>query len=208
VAVIQTLLRLNNLLQQRSNMPPPPYRTSSRNKKNSDANLAKANDSDKVANVSGRKRGRDSEDTVVESKSAPAKKAKVVTERLDIQPAVRRSGRSPKPNGKAIIQKQKRRTKAEVQAAKAAAEEAKQQKAEADQEAKEHMVQMNIDDDVERAQTAAKTIRRLSDVAINNATDLDEEEFVGFHDVSSTSTDESEDNEDLEVSQINWFQLL
>jgi hypothetical protein len=59
---------------------------------------------------------------------------------------------------------------------------------------------MDNDNDIERAQTAANTIRRLSDVEMNNASDLDGEEFLGFNEMSSSSADESEDVKDLEVS--------
>jgi hypothetical protein len=182
-------------------MTPTLHQISTRSKRTNTANL---NGSESVADKApgGRKRIHDTEDTV-ESESVPAKKTKVVIKSRDIQSVVRRSGRSPKPNGKAITQKRKRRTKAEVEAAKATAEAAKMQKEKTAQDAKQHLAQMDIDDDVDKAQTAANTIRRLSDVAMNSATDLDGEEFVGFNDVSSTS-DKSDDDEDLKVRQINF----
>jgi hypothetical protein len=101
-----------------------------------------------------------------------------------------------------IIEKRKRRTKAELEAAKAAADNIKKLKAKEAEKAQQCLAQMDIDNDVERAQTAADTIRRLSDVhvAMSNASDLDCEEFVGYNEVSSSSADESEDVENLEVS--------
>jgi hypothetical protein len=61
---------------------------------------------------------------------------------------------------------------------------------------------MDIDDDNQRVQTAAKIVRRLSDVALDVTSDG--EEFVGFNEMSSTSADESE-VEDLEVRCFNQF---
>ena len=145
---------------------------------------------------------REPEDTIIESKPAPAKRAKVPTTIPDIQPGVRRSRRSPKLNGKVIIGKRKRRTKAEIEAANAAADNAIKQLAEEAKKAQQCLAQMDIDNDVERVETAANTIRRISDVhmAMSNTSDLDCEEFVGYNEVSSSSADESEDVENLEVS--------
>jgi len=50
---------------------------------------------------------------------------------------------------------------------------------------------MDVDDDLDRVRTATETIRRLSDIA----SDSDGEEFVGFNEVSSSSSDESDDSE-------------
>lgn len=66
-----------------------------------------------------------------------------------------------------------------------------------DREAKQHLAWMDINNNNKRAQTAAKIIRWLSDVALDSTSD-NGEEFIGFDEVSLTSADESE-AEDLEV---------
>lgn len=179
-------------------MPPAIHRTSNRNK--ADSAVPASNNT--KATSEGKPRGkhvREAEETVTEPEHAPAKKARVVSENSDTQPNLRRSGRSPKPNGKVAGARRKRRTKAEMEAARAATEEAKKQKEEAAKEANRRMAQMDIDDDFSRARTVAKTVRRISDIAMNNASDLEGEEFIGFNEVSSTSADESE-SEDLNIS--------
>ena len=180
-------------------MSPSLRRTSNRGKKIADTTTPASNDNQKVvAKASTGKRVREAEETVVELEQAPAKKAKVPT--TDTQPGPRRSGRSPKPNGKGVIEKRKRRTKAEVQAAKAAAEEAKKKKEEC-KEATQRLEQMDVDDIEDRAQTAAKMIRRLSDVESNDGSDSGKE-FVGFNEVASSSSNESEGDNELKVSSI------
>ena len=181
-------------------MSPSLRRTSNRGKKIADATTPASNDNQKVvAKASTWKRVREAEETVIELERAPAKKAKVPT--TDTQPGPRRSGRSPKPNGKGVIEKRKRRTKAEVQAAKAAAEEAKKKKEEERKEATRRLEQMDVNDIEDRVQTAAKMIRRLSDVESNDGSDSGEE-FVGFNEVASSSSNESEGDNELEVSSI------
>jgi hypothetical protein len=179
-------------------------RTTGRGKKSADTAPQASTDSQKVATKTSRgKRVRETEDANIETSQAPAKKVKVPTTNPDTQPGLRRSGRGPKPNGKAVMEKKKRRTKAEVQAAKAAAEDAKRQKEEKASEAKQRLAQMDIDKHNKRVKTAAKIVRRISDVALDDTFD-DHEEFVGFDEVSSTSADES-GVDDLEVSRFNQF---
>lgn len=57
------------------------------------------------------------------------------------------------------------------------------------------MAQMNVDEDKDWAEMAARTIRRLS-----NIPELDQEEFVGYDNVPSTESDEPED---LKVSKLS-----
>lgn len=175
-------------------MASPQRRTSNRKKNTTDSTIPP------VTKKTGRgKRVHELEDT----EGAPKKKAKVVNTNPDTQPGPRRSTRSPKPNGKGVIEKKTRRSKAEVQEAKAAIEEAKKRKEEEAREAMERLARMDIDNDNDRAQTAAKIIRRLSDVGLNDASDSGEE-FVGFDEVSSTestSADESKDTDALKVSR-------
>jgi len=178
-------------------MSPSLRHTSNRGKKIADTTTPASNDNQKVvAKASTGKRVREAEETVVELEQAPAKKAKVPT--TDTQPGPRRSGRSPKPNGKGVIEKRKRRTKAEVQAAKAAAEEAKKKKEEEHKEVTQRLEQMDVDDIEDRAQ---KMNRRLSDVESNDGSDGGEE-FVGFNEVASSSSNESEGDNELKVSSI------
>jgi hypothetical protein len=141
------------------------------------------------------KRAREPEEVIPESNPAPAKKTKALTNRPSTSPQIRRSARSPRPTAKAIAKKRKRTT-AEVQAAKAAAEEAKKKKAEDEQEAHRHLARMDIDDDRERVQIATRAIRRLSDMASED----EGEEFVGFNDTFSSSSDEAVGVENLRVS--------
>jgi hypothetical protein len=61
------------------------------------------------------------------------------------------------------------------------------------------MAQMDVDEDKDRAEMAARTIRRLS-----NIPELDQEEFVGYDDVSSTESDEPED---LKVGKLSHLRL-
>ena len=168
---------------------------SSSKKTTNHANLeTDANAIDQTKNVT-RKRTRESEDTVPESVPAPVKKARALTNKCATH-EVRRSARDPKPTGCRVPQQRKRRTKAKIEAAKAAAEEAKRQKEKDMIEAKERLARMDIDGDADRAQTAAKTIRWLSDMAPVQ----DGKEFIGYDEVSSSSSEESEEIEDVEVS--------
>ncbi len=62
----------------------------------------------------------------------------------------------------------------------------------------QRLEQMDVDDIEDRAQ---KMIRRLSDVESNDGSDGGEE-FVGFNEVASSSSNESEGDNELKVSSI------
>lgn len=145
------------------------------------------------------KRAREPEELVHESEPAPAKKAKTLTNKLNTESHVRRSARSPRPTHKVVAEKKKRQNAAEVKAAKAATKEAKKRKVEAEQEAHCRLAEMDIDDDRERAQVATRAIRRLSDVA----SEEEGEEFIGFDEASSSSSDDAEDVHDFQVSLVS-----
>jgi hypothetical protein len=93
----------------------------------------------------------------------------------------------------------KRRTKAEIEADKAATAEAKKQQEDKVKATDRWMAQINMDEDKDRAETAARTIRRLS-----NIQELDQEEFVGHNNVSSTKSDELED---IKVGKLSHLRL-
>lgn len=167
-------------------MPAAPRRTSSRT--NGTPKPAADGDGTAPDHKTTGKRSREPADTTVESEPAPAKKARALTGKPTPEADVRRSARGRKPTTKATTQKRVRRTPDEVQAAKAAVEEAKKQKLADAEEAQRRLAQMDVDDDAERARSAANTIRWLSDMTA----DPDGEEFVGFHEVLSSSSVGSE----------------
>lgn len=143
------------------------------------------------------KRTREPVDATLESGPTPAKKAKALTSKPTPEAEVRRSARGRKPTTKAAPHKRVRRTPDEIEAAKAAVEEAKKQKVANAEEAQRRLAQMDIDDDADRARSAANTIRRLSDIAAES----DGEEFVGFNEVSSSSSSsDGSEPEDIQVS--------
>jgi hypothetical protein len=93
----------------------------------------------------------------------------------------------------------KRQTKAEIEADKAAATEAKKQQEDKVKATDQWIAQINMDEDKDWAETAARTIRRLSDIQ-----ELDQEEFVGYDDASSTKSDEPED---IKVGKLSHLRL-
>jgi hypothetical protein len=93
----------------------------------------------------------------------------------------------------------KRRTKAEIEANKAAAPEAKKQQEDKVKATDRWMAQINMDEDKDQAERGARTIRRLSDIQ-----ELDQEEFVGYDDVSLTESDEPED---IKVGKLSHLRL-
>jgi len=127
---------------------------------------------------------------------APAKRARMATGNMkkptkapDHQSPPRRSNRA-QTKTQAPPQKRKRRTKEEIAADKAKADAEKRQQEELIEENHRAMMQLDIDEDVDRANTAARTIRTFADLECAN-TNSDGEEFEGFHDVSSTTDSES-----------------
>src|SRR5271168_1951898 len=100
-------------------MSPSLHRTSSRGKKATNTATLVPNENHQVpTKAPGGKHVCEPEDAIAESELVPAKRAKVSMTILNTNPGLRRSGRSPKPNGKTVVEKRKRRTKAKVQAAK------------------------------------------------------------------------------------------
>ncbi|KAF9549688.1 hypothetical protein CPC08DRAFT_823410 [Agrocybe pediades] len=109
----------------------------------------------------------------------------------------RRSKRTPKPKANVAPITRKRRTKEEMQASAAAAAAAKQQAKDMVEAKQREMERMNAEDKLEKKRSLEHSIRRLSDV---------EEEceiFAGYDEVSSTSSEESEveEQQDLEIDE-------
>ncbi|KAF8157499.1 hypothetical protein BJ912DRAFT_1070237 [Pholiota molesta] len=121
--------------------------------------------------------------------------AAVPTPGLPSPQAARRSTRTT-ANTKALAggQKRKRRTKAEIAADNAAAETERQRLEEVANEKKRKIVQMDLQEDINRMETEARVIRKFSD--LDHGLELSEEEFDGYNDVlgSSSSEDAPEDD--------------
>ena len=101
----------------------------------------------------------------------------------------------------AAPQKQKRRTKAEMAADKAKADVEKKEKEELTRENVRKMAQMDIDEDIDRAETAARTIRTFAELE-----DESGEEFVGYADVEDSDSEldgRAEDALTLKVRLVN-----
>jgi hypothetical protein len=95
--------------------------------------------------------------------------------------------------------KRKRRTKEQIAADKAKADKEKKRLEELSRENHRTMVQMDLVEDMDRAGTAARTIRTLKNIQEESG-----EEFVGYADVvDSESEDEAEDALTLKVSGTN-----
>ncbi|KAF8164330.1 hypothetical protein BJ912DRAFT_1068402 [Pholiota molesta] len=108
--------------------------------------------------------------------------------------AARRSTRTTtNTKAPAVGQKRKRCTKAEMAADKVAAETEKTRLEELAIENQKKITQMDLDEDINKMEMEAKTIRKFSD--LNQLTESSEEEFVGLNDVldSSSVTSSSED---------------
>lgn len=135
------------------------------------------------------KRQREVDTTAVtdDEQTAPMKKPKTAPKtaknKPDISPRPQRSSRATSKVPVAP-QKRKRRTKEEIAADKAAAEAKKRQQEVLTQEKHCAMAQMDIDEDIDRAEMATQTIRTFTD--LDRETESSVEEFVGYNSVSSS----------------------
>lgn len=131
--------------------------------------------------------------TSVETELAPpTKKTKTAPKKKkDTNLSPRRSNRT-QTNAPATPQRRKRRTKEEIAADRAKADAEKRQKEELIKQNHRAMKRMDIDEDVDRAETAAKTVRTFAD--LDRRTESDAEEFVGYLDVSSSGDSDSDSN--------------
>lgn len=149
-----------------------------------------------AASQTKRQREADNAD-VVESEQAIPKKKKTTPTMKAIeaqQSPARRSVRNP-PKVPAGTQRRKRRTKAEMAADKAMKEMEKKQLEELTEENNRAMTRMDITEDINRAETAARTIRKFAD--LDHKTESDGEEFVGYNEVCS-GEDSDSDNSHVE----------
>ena len=85
----------------------------------------------------------------------------------------------------ATPQRRKQQTREEIAADKAKADAEKRQKEELIKQNRRAMMRT-----FDRAETAAKTIRTFAD--LDRRTELDVEEFVGYHDVSDSENSDSD----------------
>jgi hypothetical protein len=158
------------------------------------------------------KRQRDVDATAAaeEKQAAPTKKPRTAPKQAKDKPDVstRRSGRA-QTKAPAAPQRRKRRTPEEMAADKAKAEAKKRQQEELTQQNHRTMAQMDIDEDIDRAETAAQTVRTFAD--LNHDTESGVEEFVGYNSVSGS--DDSDPGSDghpevplqLEVRLLHQF---
>jgi hypothetical protein len=102
----------------------------------------------------------------------------------------------PKPAGP---QKRKRRTKEEMAADKAKADAEKKLKEELTQENHRKMAQMDIDEDVDRAETAARTIRTFTELE-----DESSEEFIGYADIEDSESESDRGAEDALTLKVRF----
>ena len=163
------------------------------------------NSGDKTDNPRRGKRTREVATGNVEEPPAAVKRPKRTPANKEVapvnpEPNMRRNGRIQAVP--AVVEKRKRRTREEIAAAKAEADKNKQRLNELTEEADKRLdmqrVQMDVDEDNQRKEEAARTIHRFSDLE-NRASDSEGEEFVGFEEVSSSS-DEACNNENAEDS--------
>ena len=146
------------------------------------------------------KRQREVDTTAVteDEQTAPMKKPrtapKTAKNKPDVSPRPQRSSRAT-TKASAAPQKRKRRTKEEIAADKAASEAKKRQQEVLTQEKHRAMAQMDIDEDVDKAEMAARTVRTFAD--LDRETESGVEEFVGYNSVPSS--DDSDLVSDAEV---------
>ena len=150
----------------------------------------------KKATVGRPKRQRDDAATVESGLLAPTKRARTTPSnpKKDPKPPqpqspVWRSNRT-RIQTSAVTQRKKRRTKDEVAADKAKADAEKKQQEELTEENHRAMEQMDINEDIARSETAARTIRTFGDLERDSETDG--EEFVGFDDISGGEDSDSD----------------
>ena len=150
--------------------------------------------------------------TVESEQLAPTKKARVTcttdpnTPRL--QSPARRSNRARTQTlpGAQAAQKRKQRTKEEIAADKAKADAEKKKWEELTKENHRALEQMDIHEDISRAETAIRTIRTFGD--LNRDSEMDGEEFVGFNNIASSDSDtdgHTEDPVNLKVRYLYQF---
>ena len=147
---------------------------------------------------------------VVESEQpVPTKKARSTATNTkkstvtQVQSPARHSTRN-QPKTPGVTKTRKRRSKEEIAAEKAKAEMEKRRLEELTKENNQAMMRIDIDEDIDRAETAARTIRTFTD--LNRDSESDGEEFVGYNEVSSG--DESDSAEDAVTLKVRCLSQL
>jgi hypothetical protein len=146
------------------------------------------------------KRQRKTDNAIVMESEQPVitKKSKTIPTRTETTPEtqpqspIRRSGRN-QPKTAVVTQRRKRRTKAEIAADKAKKELGKKQLEERAEENNQAMIQMDVKEDIDRANTIAQTVRTFAD--LEHDTESNGEEFVGYNEVSDGDTSESDSDD-------------
>ena len=158
--------------------------------------------------VSNSKRQREVDNITSETEHAvPTKKTKTAPKKVVAEPKTnnispRRSGRAHK-NAPATPQRRKRRTREEIAADKAKADAEKRQKEELTKENHHAMMQMDIEEDTDRAEVAARTVRSFAD--LDREAESDAEEFVGYHDVLGSEDSDSDGNAAVKLKvSMSW----
>jgi hypothetical protein len=158
------------------------------------------------------KRQREGDDpaTVEPEKVVSTKKAKTTpastekdSESKDPEPqgAARRSNRpqTKTPAARSAPQKRKRRTQAEIAADKAKAEAEKKRQEELTAENHRAMIKMDINEDINREEAAARTIRTFADIENDG-----EEEFVGYEDIEGSDSESDGQAEDALTLKVRF----
>lgn len=114
------------------------------------------------------------------------------------QASVRRSDRAH-PTTLAAPPKRKRRTKAEIEADKAKADAEKKRKEELAEENQRALAQMDIDEDIDRAEAATRTIKTFTKLEDDSG-----EEFVGYAEVEDSESEPDGDAEDALTLKVRF----
>lgn len=134
-------------------------------------------------------------DQVVTTKKTRTRKEPKVPEP---EAQVRRSDR-PQNAMPAGPQKRKRRTKEEIAADKARAEAEKKRQEELTQENHRILAQMDVDEDIDRAETATRTIRTFAELEDGSG-----EEFLGFAAIEDSESESDGGAEDALTLKVRF----
>lgn len=96
-------------------------------------------------------------------------------------------------------QKRKRRTQAQIAADKAEANAEKQRQEDLTQENQRAMVQMDIDEDINRAEIAARTVRTFA-----NLDNDSNEEFIGYADIKDSESESDGDADNASTLKVRF----
>lgn len=179
----------------------PPSRTQKQNTAEVDSEPAprqcKPKAQKKDLDVSGSKRPQNTEDqpeSNTHTTEIATKKQRTGNpnhlEELELAPMQTQTQRQPSRTTKvtkSLTTPRKWRTREEVLADKARVEEEKRQQEELNRDNEQRMLEMDIEEDVDRARTTTHVVRKFADIKNDSG-----EEFVGYNDVGLGSEDDSE----------------